>query len=119
MLLGGGAATIGAQVSKGFTSIADYGGFCRPPQSIQVAAQLLAQVRVAQLAKRHRLDLADALARNAKLGPDLLQRAVAPVVEAVAKLDHLAFALGQLLQYFLDLLAQYAGGRCVNHWRDA
>ena len=47
---------------------------------------------MAQLAQRLRLDLADALAGDAELAADLLERAAAAVFEAEAQLQHLALA---------------------------
>ena len=47
-----------------------------------------------QLGERLALDLANALARDAKLAPDLLERAGMAVLEAKPELDHLALALG-------------------------
>src|SRR5215218_9169588 len=56
----------------------------RLPRSaaVEVVAQLLAAQRVAQLGQRLRLDLADALAGDAELLADLLERAGLAVVEA-------------------------------------
>src|SRR5205807_8392787 len=73
---------------------------CRP---IEVAPQLAAVGGVAQLAERLGLDLADALARDAELAPDLLQRAEAAVLQAVAQLDDAALAVGEALQRVADL----------------
>ena len=58
------------------------------PTLIQVSAELLAAARVAQLAQRLRLDLADALAGHTKLAADLFQRTAMPVFEAEPKLEH-------------------------------
>src|SRR5215212_629456 len=71
---------------------------------VEVTAQLFAQVRVAQLAQRHGLDLPDALARDAKLDAYFFKRAIAAILQAITQLDNLALALGQLLQHFFDLL---------------
>src|SRR6185312_4185611 len=54
----------------------------------QEAAQLLAAARVAQLAQRLRLDLADALARDIELLADLFERVVGIHVDAEAHAQH-------------------------------
>ena len=59
-----------------------------------------------QLAHRLRLDLADALARDAVDLADLVQRARLAVGETEAQLDHAGLALGQRLQHRLELVLQ-------------
>src|SRR5947207_1341314 len=76
-------------------------------------------MRVAQLAKCDRLDLADALAGDAELDADLFERAVAAIFQPIAQLNDLALALGQLLQYLFDLLAQHRGSGGIGRRRDS
>src|SRR4051794_36558950 len=70
----------------------------------QIVSQLLGAAGVAQLAERLRLDLADALAGDPELPPDLLQRALAAVVQAEAELEHATLTAGERVQHVLDLL---------------
>src|SRR5690606_14192580 len=64
--------------------------------AVEVGAELLAAVRVAQLGQRLGLDLADALAGDAELAPDLLERPGLTVLEAEAQPDDLLLALVEL-----------------------
>src|SRR5262245_41810036 len=73
-------------------------------------------MRMAQFAQGTRLDLADTLAGNPKLAPDLLKRAIAAIEQAVTQLKDLTFALGQLLERRFELLAQHMLG-CAFEWR--
>src|SRR4051794_9816227 len=84
----------------------------RPPASaaVEVVAQLLAAQRVAQLGQGLRLDLADALAGDAELLADLLERAGLAVVEAEAEPDDLLLPVRQPGQRFHDRLAQHPLG---------
>src|SRR5580765_2567735 len=70
-------------------------------------AELAAARRVAQLAECVGLDLADALARQTELVPDLLERPGTPVVEAEAKSDDPLLAALEAVENPLDLLAQH------------
>src|SRR5690554_2515941 len=72
----------------------------------QIVPELAAAGRMAQLAQRLRLDLADALARHAEVLADLLQRVVLPVLQPEAHLQHLALAVTQPVQQVLHLLLQ-------------
>src|SRR4051812_10970239 len=65
---------------------------------------------VAQLAERFRLDLADALARDAELATYLFERPLAAVVQAEAKLEHAALAAGEAVEHFFDLLFEQLEG---------
>ena len=56
----------------------------------RVRLEEVVAVRLAQLVERARLDLADALARDAEHGADLLQGSRAPVVQAEAQSNHIA-----------------------------
>src|SRR5207237_399505 len=73
---------------------------------LQEVAQLRGARAVAQLAQRLRLDLADALAGDAELAAHLLQRALAPVVQPEAELQHAPLAARQRVQHVLDLLLE-------------
>src|SRR6266542_5337389 len=79
----------------------------------KVVTELLAEARVAQLAKRLDLDLADTFPRDAELLADLLERAAVAVFQAEAQLEDAALALGQLVEHLLDLLAQHLVARGV------
>src|SRR3954464_12328786 len=70
---------------------------------IEVPPQLAAVGWVAQLAQRLGLDLPDALAGDAELAPDLLQRAEAAILQPEAELDDPALAVGQALERVADL----------------
>src|SRR4029079_17154265 len=66
--------------------------------------------RVAQLAHRPCLDLADALAGEVEVLPDLLQRAWLAAVETEAQLEDLPLALVERGEQAGDLLGQQRGG---------
>src|SRR3954451_442117 len=65
--------------------------------------ELLRLAGVLQLRERPRLDLAHALARDADLGADRLERPRLPRGQAVAQLDHAALAPLELLQRVLEV----------------
>src|SRR5215213_817703 len=73
---------------------------------LQIVPQLLRAARVAQLAERLRLDLADALSGDAELAANLFQRPLAPVVQAEAKLEYAPLAARQRVQDILNLLRE-------------
>src|SRR5687768_11770615 len=73
------------------------------PALLQVSAKLAAVAGMAQFAQRLRFDLADALASDAEVAPNLLKRAEAAVVEPEAQLDDEPLAFGQLAQGIADL----------------
>src|SRR5690242_1498311 len=79
---------------------------------------MAAVVGVAQLAQHARLDLADTLAGDAELAPDLFKRAILPIAKSIAQLDDPPLALGQFLQHHLELLAQNMLRRAID-WRRA
>src|SRR5881397_3253279 len=56
------------------------------------AAQAARAARMTELAQRFRLDLADALARDRKARPDLLERVVRALPDAKAQPQHLLLA---------------------------
>src|SRR4051794_34566850 len=74
--------------------------------SVEIVAQHLRARRVAQLAHRLRLDLADALARHAVHLADLVERAWLAVGEPEAQLHHTGLPLGEGLQHGLQLVLQ-------------
>ena len=78
----------------------------------QVVFELAAAARMAQLAQRLRLDLADALAGHFELFADFFERAAAAIVQPEAQAQHLSLALGQAAERVLDLLLEQlmAGG---------
>ena len=65
-----------------------------------------------QLGQRLGLDLANALARHAKLASNLLERTGMTVLKAKAQLDNLALALRKSIENLRELLLQHreAGG---------
>src|SRR6185436_2888952 len=67
-------------------------------------AQLAAAARVAELAQRLDLDLADPLAGEAELAADLLERAGVAVVEAEAKAQHTLLPPVERGEHVLNLL---------------
>ena len=67
---------------------------------------------MAELGQGLGLDLADTLARDAKLATDFLERAGMPVDKAKAQLDNLALTIGKRVEHLSELLLQHgeAGG---------
>ncbi len=63
---------------------------------------------MAQLGQRFRLDLADALAGNAELAANFLERARMAIFQAETQADNLALAFGQALERFRKLLLEHA-----------
>src|SRR6201994_5100944 len=61
-------------------------------------AKLLRLGQALKLLQRLVLDLADPLARDVERAPDLIERARALAAEAVAQLEHTAFAVGEVLE---------------------
>src|SRR6478735_2888992 len=72
----------------------------------EVVLELAASGRVAQLAQRLGLDLADPLAGDVELLADLLEGPGTPVLEAEAELEHAPLATGQRVEDGLDLLLE-------------
>src|SRR5690606_28811638 len=83
---------------------------------VEVVAELAAAAGVPQLAKRLRLNLADALAGHAELASDLFQRPAAAIFEAEAKLEHAPFAAREagedVFHLFPEELLAGGLGRC-------
>src|SRR5439155_4130474 len=69
-------------------------------------AKLAAPRGMAQLAKRLRFNLADALAGDGEALTDLFERVLAPVADAEPHLDHFLFARRQRLEHRFGLLLQ-------------
>ena len=72
--------------------------------SVKEITQLMTSARVAQLAERLCLDLADSLAGDAEVLSDLFQRAGPAVVKSEAQTEHLFFPRSQRVKHFLELL---------------
>src|SRR5512142_852595 len=85
----------------------------RAVRSGGVDLQPLGPRRVTQLVQGHLLDLADALAGQAELAADLVERALAAVVQAEAEPDDGLLALREGGQHDLHLVAQQAVGDLV------
>src|SRR5688572_30102767 len=79
----------------------------------QEASELLAAARVAQLAQRLGLYLADSLARDVELLADFLEGVVGGQVDAEAHAQHLRLARRQLREHAVHGLAQRLDGRRV------
>src|SRR6056297_579225 len=78
-----------------------------PGRSLEEVPQLpRTALVVLQLAQRLVLDLADPLARHAEVLPDLLERVLAAVHEALAHLEDLRLALVQLVERLVELLRE-------------
>src|SRR5690349_24995645 len=78
---------------------------------LEVVLELAAAARVAKLAQRLRLDLADPLPGDVELLAHLLERPGTPVLEAEPQLEHAALAAGQRVEHRLHLLLeQLVGG---------
>src|SRR4029079_13523963 len=71
-------------------------------------AQLAAAARVAELAQRLDLDLADPLAGQAELLADFLERPGMPIVEAEAEAEDPLLATVERGEHVLDLLTAHA-----------
>src|SRR6476469_11230863 len=76
------------------------------PPLLEVVLELAAPGRVAQLAQRLGLDLADPLASDVELLADLLEGPGTPVLEAEAELEHAPLAAGQRVEHRLHLLLE-------------
>ena len=77
----------------------------------EIIAEALRARRVAELREGLRLDLANALARDAELLADFFERADLSVVETEAQSHHRAFTIVELLQRFLDRLREQRAPR--------
>src|SRR5438132_4948510 len=81
-------------------------------------AKLLRLGEALQLLQRLVLDLADPLARDVERAPDLVEGARVLAAEAVAQLEHAAFAIGEVLERLAQgLLGEDLGGALVRRLR--
>src|SRR6185295_13140872 len=76
----------------------------------RVRFEALRAGRVAQLEQRDLLDLADALAGQAELAPDLVEGALPAVVQTEPEPDHRLLALAERGEHDLDLVPEHAVG---------
>ena len=85
-----------------------------PAKASGDVAELLRLGEALQLLQRLVLDLADPLARDVEGAADLVERARMLAAEAVAQLEHAAFAVGEVLQRLAQrLLREDLGGALV------
>src|SRR3990172_1946896 len=82
------------------------GAASRNPGLLQVVLELPAPGRVAEVAERLRLDLADALAGDVELLADLLESPGAAVLQPKPELEHPPLTTGQRVEDRLDLLLE-------------
>src|SRR3989338_5136787 len=80
--------------------------FQRSPLTFHEALEPLRAARVAQLAQRLGLDLADALARDRELLPHFFKRVVRLLSYAETHSQHLLLARGEGRQHLLGLLLE-------------
>src|SRR6266542_5895390 len=78
----------------------------RPPGLLQVVLELARPARVAELAKRLRLDLPDPLAGHVEVAADLLESPRPPILQAEAKLEHPPLPRSERIEDSLDLLLE-------------
>src|SRR5258708_37805310 len=78
-----------------------------PSWLLQVVAELLRARRVAKLAQRLGLDLADALAGDAEALAHLFQRPLVAVDQPETQLQHAPFARRERVEYVFDLRVQH------------
>src|SRR5438105_13299412 len=83
-----------------------YGPAVNEVSSLEKAPRLLGPRRVTELAERLGLDLADALARDREVLPDLLQGVLAAVGQSEAQPQHLLLTRGECVEDLVRLLAQ-------------
>ena len=74
---------------------------------LEIILELARTAGVTQLGQRLGLDLADALARHAKLASNLLERTGMTVLKAKTQLDNLALALRKSIENLRELLLQH------------
>src|SRR2546421_1424441 len=101
MIKASAARTIGSTPRCGFTPTPS------PGRLLEVVFQLLAAARVAQLAQRLRLDLADPLAGDAEALPHFFKRPLMSVDQSKSQLQHAPFARRQGVQDVLHLRPEH------------
>ena len=74
---------------------------------LNIVLQLATAAGVAELGQGLGLDLADTLARDAKLAADFLERTGMSVDKAKAQLDNLALTIGKRVEHLGELLLQH------------
>src|SRR5215469_631705 len=84
---------------------------------LPVILERFAATRMAKFAQRLCLDLPDALARDAEFLAHLFKRALVTVFQAEPQHEHLALALGEVLEHVAHLLFEH-GHRCRLGRRD-
>src|SRR6478609_8498124 len=81
-------------------------GLARGSALLQIVLQLAAPARVAELAERLRLDLANALAGHVELLAHFLERPRPAVLQPEPELEHAPLATGQRVEHRLDLFLE-------------
>src|SRR5437867_13379275 len=79
---------------------------CKGRSGFREAAQAARAARMTELAQRLRLDLADALARDRKARPDLLERVVRALPDAEAQPQHLLLARREASEHLSRLILE-------------
>src|SRR3954454_9853381 len=86
---------------------------------IEERTELLRARRMAQLAERLRLDLADALARHVERAADFFERVLGAVADAEAHLEHLLLARGERAEDLVRLLFQICDDHVIDRGNHA
>src|SRR3954470_23534285 len=86
---------------------------------VEERAELLRTRRMAQLAERLRLDLADAFARHVERAADFFERVLRAVADAEAHLEDLLLARGERAQDLVRLLFQIRDDHVIDRRDDA
>src|SRR5436305_4525096 len=81
---------------------------------VEERTELLRARRMAQLAERFRLDLADAFAGHVERAADFFERVLGAVADAEAHLEDLLLARGERAQDFVRLLFQVRNDHVIN-----
>src|SRR6185369_15945497 len=81
-------------------------GLARGSALLQIVLQLAAPARVAELAERLRLDLANPLASDVELLAHFLERPRPAVLQPEPELEHAPLATGQRVEHRLHLLLE-------------
>src|SRR4051812_30275336 len=86
---------------------------------VEERTKLLRPRRMAQLAERLRLDLANALARHVERAAHFLERVLGAVADAEAHLEHLLLARRERAQHLAGLLLQVRDDHVIDRRDDA